>query len=206
MEEQQSTTLERILVEAKQEFLEKGYQRASLRNIVKKAGVTTGALYGYFKNKEELFEALVGESYHKILDMYYQVLQSFFRLSPEEQMQNMEAMTRRNVAAMTDYIYSHFDSFKLILCCSDGTKYSDIVQQMVSMDVDATHMFAQNSQQLRVPVSPVNPMLEQMLISGMFTTYFQLVVYDVPQEEAAAYTDQLLTFHVAGWEKIMGFS
>ena len=32
-----------------QEFLEKGFKSASLRNIVKTAGVTTGALYGYYE-------------------------------------------------------------------------------------------------------------------------------------------------------------
>lgn len=42
------TTLELILNAAKEEFLDNGFKSASLRNIVKKAGVTTGAFYGYF--------------------------------------------------------------------------------------------------------------------------------------------------------------
>ena len=41
-----------ILSAAMQEFLEKGYKSASLRNIVKTAGVTTGAFYGYYDSKE----------------------------------------------------------------------------------------------------------------------------------------------------------
>lgn len=40
------TTLEKIHDSAKKEFLEKGFLGASLRNIVKYAGVTTGAFYG----------------------------------------------------------------------------------------------------------------------------------------------------------------
>ena len=58
MNKKEQTTLNRIFSAALQEFLEKGYQSASLRNIVKMAGVTTGAFYGYYKSKEELFEAL----------------------------------------------------------------------------------------------------------------------------------------------------
>ena len=61
MNKKEQTTLNRIFSAALQEFLEKGYQSASLRNIVKMAGVTTGAFYGYYKSKEELFEALVGK-------------------------------------------------------------------------------------------------------------------------------------------------
>ena len=38
-------TRQHLLECAKREFLEKGYMKASLRNICKEAGVTTGALY-----------------------------------------------------------------------------------------------------------------------------------------------------------------
>ena len=64
------TTLERIHRAAKAEFLEKGYKDASLRNIVKSVGMTTGAFYGYYKSKEELFEAIVSEHYEYILNRF----------------------------------------------------------------------------------------------------------------------------------------
>ena len=62
MRETEKTTLTLIHAAAKKEFLEKGFKSASLRNIVKTAGVTTGAFYGYYNSKEELFDALVGSS------------------------------------------------------------------------------------------------------------------------------------------------
>ena len=55
MSYEDKNTLELILNAAKEEFLEKGFKSASLRNIVKKAGVTTGAFYGYFTSKSEIF-------------------------------------------------------------------------------------------------------------------------------------------------------
>ena len=39
-------------------FYEKGVSQASLDEVAKTAGVTRGALYWHFKNKEELFDAL----------------------------------------------------------------------------------------------------------------------------------------------------
>lgn len=48
-------TLERILQAAEEEFLENGFKDASLRKIVKAAGVTTGAFYRYYSTKEALF-------------------------------------------------------------------------------------------------------------------------------------------------------
>lgn len=53
-------TLQKIHKAAMQKFLDKGYRNASLRNIVKAAGVTTGAFYGYYSNKAALFAARMG--------------------------------------------------------------------------------------------------------------------------------------------------
>ena len=50
-----------LLEAAKQEFMAKGYNKASLRSICAKAGVTTGALYFFFEGKAELFSAIVNE-------------------------------------------------------------------------------------------------------------------------------------------------
>ena len=55
----QSTTLQKILDAGMEEFQEKGFRDASLRQIVKNAGVTTGAFYGYFSSKEALFASIV---------------------------------------------------------------------------------------------------------------------------------------------------
>ena len=52
-------TKEKLLASAEHEFMEKGYQGASLRNICKNAGVTTGALYFFFKDKDDIFASLV---------------------------------------------------------------------------------------------------------------------------------------------------
>ena len=52
MEEKSTATLEKIQQAAMEEFSEKGFLGASLRQIVKNTGVTTGAFYGYFSSKE----------------------------------------------------------------------------------------------------------------------------------------------------------
>ena len=52
-------TVEKIKQAAVEEFLEKGYTKASLRTICKAAGVTTGAMYFSFESKEALFRAIL---------------------------------------------------------------------------------------------------------------------------------------------------
>lgn len=52
-------TREKLLLAATREFASRGYDGASLRQICSSAGVTTGALYFFFKNKEDLFRTVI---------------------------------------------------------------------------------------------------------------------------------------------------
>src|SRR5262245_39541116 len=51
-----------LLEAARSLIREKGYEHTTLEEIAEKAGMTTGAIYGNFKNREELFIAL-GQTY-----------------------------------------------------------------------------------------------------------------------------------------------
>ena len=80
-------TMQNILSAGHKEFMEKGFRDASLRNIVKEAGVTTGAFYGYFQSKEDLFDALVGKSARILMDRFKEAQVTFACLPNEEQLE-----------------------------------------------------------------------------------------------------------------------
>ncbi len=205
MGENEYSTLDNILSAARQEFLQKGFQGASLRTIVKKANVTTGAFYGYFNSKEELFDALVKDQHTHILEMYQKILDDFHNIPPEEQRTYMIDYTVAGMSNITNYIYDNIDAFKLILCCSEGTVYENLIHDMIQMDCDATHDFSEVMNQNGMHMNTVHPQLEHMLTSGMFYAYFEIFVHEIPRENAAEYIKQLITFYEAGWKKIMGF-
>lgn len=52
-------TKKQLLEAATEEFSAHGFQNASLRHICANANVTTGALYAYFKDKDELFANVI---------------------------------------------------------------------------------------------------------------------------------------------------
>src|SRR5438477_2747923 len=51
-----------LLEAARTLIRERGYERTTLERVAKRAGMTTGAIYGNFKNRDELFIAL-GQTY-----------------------------------------------------------------------------------------------------------------------------------------------
>ena len=139
MGETEQTTLNLILSAAMQEFLEKGFKSASLRNIVKSAGVTTGAFYGYYDSKEDLFEALVSEQYDYIMNCFCKAQQEFADIPPEEQPDNLTDISGECMHEMLLYAYEHLNEFKLILCHSEGTRFSKLIDEMVEIETKATH-------------------------------------------------------------------
>ncbi|MBX4269623.1 TetR/AcrR family transcriptional regulator [Clostridium estertheticum] len=50
---------QKILISAKELFIQQGYKKTTIRQIVDKSGVLIGSIYYFFKNKEEIFQSLV---------------------------------------------------------------------------------------------------------------------------------------------------
>ena len=124
-----------LLIEAaKKEFLEKGYNKASLRNICSQAGVTTGALYFFFKNKEELFAEIVDGP----LMGLKRLLAEHFRRDTEsmtglETTDDIEMDHSDESDMFIEYIYRYRDSFILLLSSSENTVYENCVDDFVDM-------------------------------------------------------------------------
>lgn len=197
-------TLDNILESGKAEFLEKGFKSASLRNIVKNAGVTTGAFYGYFSGKEALFAALVEDHAKAVMKYFIQAQEDFAQIPKEKQAQSMGATSGDCLNNIIDYAYENYDSIKLLICCSDGTAYENFIHNMVVVEVDSTMRFIDILRETGHIVPEIDREICHMLCSGMFTGMFEMIIHDMPKENAKKYVEQIKTFHEAGWSKIMG--
>ena len=56
-------TKARILEAAYEQFIEKGYQGSSMRDIATRAGIKAGSIYNHFEGKEQIFEAVFIEKH-----------------------------------------------------------------------------------------------------------------------------------------------
>ena len=138
MEEKSSNTLENIFQAGMEEFSDKGFLGASLRQIVKKAGVTTGAFYGYFSSKEALFTAIVEPHAAALMGRYMEAQTTFAELPEAEQPSHMGLESGECIHWMVDYICRHREPVKLLLCRSEGTSYEHFVHNMVEVEVEYT--------------------------------------------------------------------
>lgn len=197
-------TLRKIHEAAEKEFLEKGFKDASLRNIVKTVGVTTGAFYGYYKSKEELFEALVGPVAQHFLNRFSKTVKDFNRLPAEEQKKQRENYSNNFTVEGIEFAYNHLNCMKLLLTASGGTGYENFVHDIVELEIESTHRFMECMEQEGMPGVKLNPFFEHTITSGMYNSMFELIIHDVPYEEALECAKEICKFYQAGWAACVG--
>lgn len=127
----------KLLEAAKTEFLTKGFRNASLRNIAASAGVTTGAIYRYYANKEALFDALVAEPAEAFFHEYQTYSKNFSSAELDRQLTTLPQLADKpngKIAVLMTYIYEHYDAFKLIACCAAGTRYENYAERLTEIE------------------------------------------------------------------------
>lgn len=204
MEEKSNATLEKIHEAAMAEFLDKGFQGASLRQIVKNAGVTTGAFYGYFSSKEALFASIVEPHAAALMGRFMEAQTSFSELPEQEQPEHMGLESSQCVHWMVDYICDHREPVKLLLTRSEGTSYEHFVHNMVEMEVEYTLQYIEVLRRLGKDIPMLDKSLCHIIASGIMSGIFEIVIHDMPREQALRDVDQLRDFYTAGWLKLMG--
>jgi AcrR family transcriptional regulator len=154
---------------------EKGFDRASLEEIAARAGMTRGAVYGNFKNKEELFLVLIETRWKPIIPPFVPgaTLKQQMRILGKTVAK--EALARREQAAAATafqlYTLTH-EAMRARLTTQNAAIYRRMAKGLLKF-VPA--------RQLPIPAEKFVRVLDA-LITGLLFTYFQtpeLVTEDV---------------------------
>ena len=195
-------TEKNILNTARKHFLKDGFSGASLRNIVKDAGLTTGAFYKYYPTKEALFDALTDPYIEHIYQIYDRVVEDFEKLSAKEQTSNMSDTSGDGMDQMIDYIYEHYDNFRLLLKCGDSGKFETFIHNMVDREMRSSLEYVKNMKEDGIEIPIVGESLMHMIYTGFFSSIFQIIEHDIDKETAKRNVHKLREFNTGGWERL----
>lgn len=87
---------ELLLQIAQQEFIEHGYEQASINRIIAQAGISKGAMYYYFEGKEDLFITLINHHVERNWEAIGPL--ALDALTPQSYWDELEAMMMRFVS------------------------------------------------------------------------------------------------------------
>ncbi|MBQ9269101.1 MAG: TetR/AcrR family transcriptional regulator [Oscillospiraceae bacterium] len=196
-------THQRILDSGLEMFLENGFERTNLRDLCAKAGVTTGSFYRHFESKEDIFSIFVQPAVDEI----------------KKDFADAEPVCREAVEAgdirrlwmimdadrLLDYIYRNFDALKLLLKCSDGTKYSDFLNEVVCLETDISlRSLGMAKERGFISVELPSETEMHMICHAYISSVFEAVWHDLGREEMEKYIHTIVTFFTAGAYQVLG--
>lgn len=196
-------TKERLLISARAEFLEKGYQKASLRSICKNAGVTTGALYFFFQDKEDLFSNIVQPTIDRIQTIASKHVSQELML-----LQNILIADEDNVHDDYDaseqilhMLYQNYDICQLILEKSQGSKYENIIDEFVDIFEEGQRALAMEQAKL-YNVKPPEDYIIHWVVHIEMDAYVHLLLHEKDEKKALQYMGKILQYLQYGWEAL----
>lgn len=195
-------TRNKLLASAREEFLEKGYNNASLRSICKKAGVTTGALYFFFENKEDLFDALTKDAVDALLFLLQKHMEDEIRMAkegmlsvePKEDFQEHYDLSHMAIHQM----YLRRDDFLLVLTKSQGTKLEGVVDRFIELMEQHFRSVADEMQKL-YPATCIPDTLIHWVAHMQIDAFVHMITHIENEAEAIVYMEKVMAYMIKGW-------
>ena len=208
-------TRKKLLDCAMREFSEKGFMKASLRNICKDAGVTTGALYFFFKDKEDLFGNLVGEPLKKLEKMLIVHFIEEVAASKELSEKNIDATEFKlkngfdadiGVAEnVIRFLFDNKEAFDLLLTRAQGSSYENITDHMVELvEMHYSKMYsAMKGYKSSRNLTKEDKFIIHWMSHDQIDIFIHIVTHCKDVKEAEKQLKNMMAYMVGGWLSVI---
>lgn len=193
-------TREKILDAAKREFLNKGFAGTNVRAVAQEAGVTTGALYNLFKNKDGIFEALVGGVFDEFLHIlaHNDVFEAKKLGMKTGELSAITEVSRHRFLKMVDFFYVNWDAMKLLICCAKGSSYEHVFDKAIDfMENETLQLLKLDG----VKMSRRRKFFIHVMVTSHFENLKEIFYHDLAKSEAADFMLDFNVYHCGGWKQ-----
>ena len=194
---------EKVKKAIKEEFLEKGYEDASIRSIGARAGMTSAGLYRHYADKEAMFNAMVEPLIEDIKEWTRKHTGKKYSLLDGGAPDN-ELFGETFVDMVREVILPRRDEFILLMSRSAGTKYENFIHDYVE---DNQKKFLEAIRHMKEKGYKTAELGEEelhMLLSAYLTACFEPIIHDHDDVTVIKYLNTVREFFMPGWLKIMG--
>ena len=199
-------TRRRLLKAGADAFMELGFRKARLRDIVRAAGVTTGPVYWHFRNKEDLFGVLVADAYDAALSLLEGFMKSYRALDDANKAPEAISGGRAYACSLASLVYSRKKAFRLLVGHrADGTRWSDLPRVLAEREIGAEWVWM-DACQANVPGDPFPREALVDLLHGTIGALFEAVFRAKSPAEVRAVAEKNHAFYVAGCCAVFGLA
>lgn len=193
-----------ILEGAKEEFLKSGFEKASLKEIAKNAGVTTGAIYKRYNGKEELFCVVVESCINRMQAVFEQKKGVDYTLYSDEQLKQCFEMNPNSMMWWYDVLHEYRDEFVLLLTGSAGTKYENFDHDWVELMTEETYRCYAEMFSRKITAVVISRKEFHIMLTAFWTTIYEPFIHGLARDEIERYNK--LVCRLFRWEDVFEFS
>jgi len=194
----------RIISAAKNEFLEKGFEKASMRSIAEAADMTPAGLYRHFTDKEEMFAALVQPALDALKEMMKAQTERAYAFLEKGDLESMW-IGDTDLERLVDVVYDHYDAFRLLNKSSAGTRFERFFDEFIEVDQAETVRYINALRERGVHVNEIVPEELHLLLNAYYSAFFEVVAHEFSKKDAMHYLETLKKFFHPGWRSFLGF-
>lgn len=180
---------ELIIRAGKQEFLKYGYKGASLRNICKQAGVTTGAFYFQFENKEQLLDEIL----RPVITYFSAMVQK----STMEEFEG-ESSSADGDEQMLEMLWNYKEECQILLEGTAGTAYKKVFEELQEGLRQGFLLFFG-----KYGISDVDEKLLDVIVRMRVESYLTIIRKEYTLEETKKLARQIGIYCDAGFEALV---
>ena len=198
-------TKERLIVSAKKEFMEKGYMKASLRTICKNAGVTTGALYFFFQDKEDLFASIVEPPFLELIQILDEHLEEDEGLVSLKKWRNLQDLYHDHgdlEEGIVHHLYSNYDSFILLLKGAQGSKFENCLNHLVNKLEEDYRGLINDMIKIKPEIQQDEYMLHWITHMSI-DAFIHLLTLEPDEKKAIEHMELITKYIISGWMQLV---
>ncbi len=203
MPRDKSLSHEKVKRAIREEFLEKGYEDASIRSIGARAGMTSAGLYRHYADKAAMFEAMVEPLIQSMKSWTGRHTSRKYGLM-EKGAGDEELFGETFIDMIREVILPRRDEFILLMSRSGGTKYENFIHDYVEENQKKFLEAIRHLKDKGYPVMEISEGELHMLLSAYLTACFEPIIHDYDEEKIDQYLNTVQEFFMPGWLKIMG--
>lgn len=192
----------RLLVSAREEFMNNGFLKADLKTICEKAGVTTGAVYKRYKGKEELFCAVVKDAVDKLEGFVKVRSENDFSNMTDEQIRSTWIMKEDDVLEMFRMIWTIRKDFVLMLEKSSGTAYENYGHDFAEHMTDAYMQYYLETKKRGLAKADISKEQMHVLCTSFWTSIYEPFIHKMTWKKIEEHCKVLCRYF--NWAEAIG--
>lgn len=190
-----------ILCAARNEFIRRGFKDASMRDVARKADVGLSNIYNYFKNKDEIFLAVVKPARDQLFEFITE-----HHTERHIDFERMSTLTyqEKTIGTYIRLLEEYKAELRLLLYNSEGSSMANFRDDFTGHITQVSNNHMDILKKHYPGIREVSPFFIHALCAFMVSIVGEIITHDLSRKKIREFFKEYFEFQFAGWRTLTG--